>query len=171
MSTISTQVYLVLRDLAWNFHWLLLASVLIFLVLWLVGLQNRRAVLLFSLALPGAMVWCAIMITLPFVNVMPDITRTIVVFAVAFPSVWALPSIAVFQFLRLRGPATNIGIRGFALAFVIVALYAWTTVMDRSLKYVATPRSGSHLAEAQRVEQDIFCWCAHRKKPRAETRG
>jgi hypothetical protein len=131
MYEIATQVYLVLRDLGWHFHWLLLASAPIFLILVLGGVRNWRAAFLFSLALPGALFWCASMIVLPYIHGVPDVTRLIFSFAVAFPSAWALPSVAIFQFLKLRGPATKIGIGGFAAAFVIVALYGWTTLMDR----------------------------------------
>jgi hypothetical protein len=130
MST-SHQAYLLLGGLIWYFHWLLLASALILPLLWFFNFQNRRAVLLFSLALPGALVWCATLMGFVLVFPPPSVATTLLHVAVGFPSCWVLPSIAIFQLLRLHAPSTHIGARGFALAFVIVALYAWTTVVDR----------------------------------------
>jgi hypothetical protein len=129
--SITHQVYLLTGGLIWHFHWLLLASAFIFPFLWFFNFQNRRAVLLFSLTLPGALVWCATLLGFLFLFASPLMAQTFVTFAIWFPSCWVLPCMAIFQFLRLRAPSTNIGARGFALAFVIVALHAWTTLMDR----------------------------------------
>jgi hypothetical protein len=131
MST-AHQIYLLLRDVIWNFHWLLLVSALIFPLLLFFKFQNRRAVLLFSLALPGALIWFAAIMAQLLVAP-PSAGHTLVSLALGFPSAWVLPCIAIFQLLRLRAPSTNIGARGFASAVVVVALYAWTTIMDRAL--------------------------------------
>jgi hypothetical protein len=128
---ISHQAYLLLGNLIWHFHWLLLVSAVIVPLLWFFNFQNRRAVLLFSLALPGALVWCAMVMVFLLFFAPPNASHSLVSLALGFPSALVLPCIAIFQLLRLRAPSTRIGAGGFALAFVIVALYAWTTVMDR----------------------------------------
>jgi hypothetical protein len=125
--------YLWSKTVIWYFHWLLIASLILFLILIYFKFENRRAVLLFSLALPGALAWCVTIAAGISVAAFPRIANSLFGLFMAFPSAWLLVVVATVQLFKLRAPRRNIGLLGILLAALIAALYPWTSLIDRML--------------------------------------
>ena len=128
------EYYVWFKTIIWYFHWLLLASFVLFLILrYFFKFENHRAILLFSLAFPGALAWCLTIAAGIAAGVFPLIFNSLFGIFVAFPSAWLLTIIASFQLFYLRSPARNIGKGGFIIAALIVAIYPSTTLVQRAL--------------------------------------
>ncbi len=128
-----TTAYPVLDNLIKQFFWLLLPGFVLFAVLLFSNFENRKALLLFSLTLPGVLTWLVTLGVQLFVFSPPSVARRLSGIFLAFPSAWVLPSITAVQLRKLNSPKRDVGLAGYILAGIIVILYLWTAIVARVL--------------------------------------
>jgi hypothetical protein len=113
-----------------QFHCLLGVSLLLYLGLRYFQLENPRAALLFSLALPGALVWAvAILVLAVYSSSFQHSLSAILVF---FPASWILPLVTVVQAFKLRAAKKNVGYVGSMSAVLLGCLYVLTAALQRA---------------------------------------
>src|SRR5262245_44252101 len=111
-----------------NFHYLLIISIFLFVLLIAMKTPNIQASLLLSLALPGAIVWpLTILIRSP-----SDLTAYLLLLVV-FPACWILPIITLCQIPQLRVSKRRLGPMAYVGSITIAVLYAATSFVSRNL--------------------------------------
>jgi len=116
-----------------QFHWLVGVSFLLYLGLRYSQIENPRAVLLFSLALPGALVWAvAILVSAVYSSGFSDFQHSLSAILVVFPASWILPLVTVVQAFKLRAAKAKVGFLGGMSAVLLGCLYALTAALQRA---------------------------------------
>jgi hypothetical protein len=113
-------------------QWVPLWGVGLYAVLLLCGAKNKRAALLFSLSIPGAVALPTLFIGL-FGGKDGNVAVLPIVMVLIYPATWILPFIAMMQAMQLGFPKREIDWTGYVCAFLIAGVYLWTGIVTDSL--------------------------------------